>query len=385
MPASAFDRRVWLPRLWKNPFSGPGWRAAVAAAALCALLTYLAHLTGPLAPRVALLRAGALSAGGTAGGILWSAASIAALAAWTIFAASFSLWIADKTAVMPQNSVRAGALVFGWAAYPALWLKSLFARSRAGHAGGAYALAAASAAFFAAFAAPEPALEYSGESTPLLWLLCAGTVFSTLVFYAGWSSCAVSSRLGALRSARQFAACESARFIAAACAIACAGGASVSAAAQGQAGFWFGALPRWFAFFPVAGQLAFFVYAAASLALCQYGAFAHPAGNEIYGGWAAAGRPVHFALAQFARGANLFICAFLGAALFLGGPGTAAGYAPGWFVLLAKTFLLVALLGLGASAFSPAGPAVAERFGWKIMLPLALLAFAVTGVWLWLA
>jgi NADH:ubiquinone oxidoreductase subunit H len=383
MSVNNFDSRAWLPRLWKHPFSKGSWHTGLAGAAALALAIYLARLAGPLEPRAQQLHSAALAFAGSsylAGKLLWCLLSAAALAAWTVFAAAFSLWIADKTTAGSQRAESAASLLFGWLLYPALWLKSLSTVSAASAGAGGCAPAAASAAFFMAFAAPSP----PSGGAPLLWLLCAGTIFHIAVLHSVRSSGTVSTRLGVLRAARQFAACEAARITAAACAMTYCGGATLSAATEGQSGLWFGVAPRWFLFFPVAGQLSFFVYAAASLAICRSEPFSHPAGSEIYGGWPAGGRPIHHALAEFARGANIFICAYIGAALFLGGTGNAAGFVPGWFALLFKTFLLAALLGFCGAAFAPAGPRAAERFGWKILLPLALFSFAATGVWLWL-
>ena len=371
---------VWLPRLFKKPLSSPGWKtgapAALAALALCA---FGAHRSGPLSPHIEALHLSLAShcPGAAAQRAAWLAVKCIAIPFFALFASSVSLWLCERTDSRLQSPAGAGELLFGWSAYPARWLKNIYTSSAANSMPGACAALAGTAVFFITLAAPEPAMEAPGA--PMLWLLCYGSVFLLAAFFFGRALPGQYQQTGAARSLRQQSAFETARLLSAAAALAYAGGAQQADAVAAQSGLWFSAVPRWFVFFPVAGQLAFAAYAAAAIALCQTGPFRAPRGSDICGGWSAGARPAQFAIAEFARGTVIFLSAYCGAVLFLGGAGNIA-MLPGWFLLALKTLFLAALFGFAGAVLAPCGLERTERFGWKKILPMALASFVITGV-----
>jgi NADH:ubiquinone oxidoreductase subunit H len=375
--------KAWLPGLLKKPFSSPGWKTGAPAALLAfAFCVWAARRTGPLSPRMDALHSAILAhtSAQTGADPLWTAIVCAAIFAATVFLSAVSLWICDRTQDRLQSPAGAAELLLGWAEYPARWFKSILSVSQAPSAPGTAALLIGAAVFFTALAAPEPALEMPGA--PLLWLLCCGPALLLAAYFFGAAMPGRRQQEGALRSLRQQSAFETARLIAAAAALAYAGGARQADALAAQSGLWFGAVPRWFVFLPVAGQLAFASYAAAAVALCQTGPFNSPRGRDIQGGWAAGARPVQFAAMQFARGAAAFLCAYCGAILFLGGAQDIDGFLPGWFMLALKTIFMLGIFGLIGAATAPCGLERAERFGWTKALPAALAAFVITGIFL---
>lgn len=137
----------------------------------------------------------------------------------------------------------------------------------------------------------------------------------------------------------------------------------------------------WFAVWQPLGLVLYLVSA-------LFAVYRHPfdtpiAGSELAGGALAEYGGARLLLFRAALSALLFLVAAVGAAIYLGGwhgPPGVARLLPGSVWMLLKSYALVALLLWAGSRAPRFGHDQMLRFSWKLVLPLAFVNLAVTGI-----
>jgi NADH-quinone oxidoreductase subunit H len=199
-------------------------------------------------------------------------------------------------------------------------------------------------------------------------------VLGTLM--GGWASANKYSLLGGLRTAAQLTAYEL-PFLLAASSVAMAAG---TLSLEGIVEAW---RPHWLIWQAVAG-VVFFV---AGLAELQRPPFDMPvADSEIVFGPYTEYTGLRFALFLLAEYAGIVVLCALTTVLFLGGwkfpvLTSVLGVELGWLWTLVKTMGLAFLVIWLRVSYPRLREDQLQRLAWQVLVPLALLQLAVTGVW----
>lgn len=194
-------------------------------------------------------------------------------------------------------------------------------------------------------------------------------VLGTLM--GGWASANKYSLLGALRSAAQLMAYELPLVLAAASVAMAAGTLSLSGIVDAWQPWW---LP-----WQAVGALVFFV---AGLAELQRPPFDMPVADSeiIFGPYTEYGG-LRFALFLLAEYAGIVVLCALTTVLFLGGwHGPFAEEQLGWLWTLLKVFALAFVVIWLRVSYPRLRADQLQRLAWTVLVPLALLQLALTGV-----
>jgi NADH-quinone oxidoreductase subunit H len=202
------------------------------------------------------------------------------------------------------------------------------------------------------------------------------------IVLAGWSSNNKYSLLGGLRASAQMISYELAYGMAIATVILLAGSMSFREIVDAQAGYYFGAIPRWnvFVMFPF-GFIAFLLFFTAGVAETNRAPFDFPeAEQELVAGYHTEYSSMRFAMFFMAEYINMVTVSAVTVNLFLGGwhgPFISPAYGWLWF-LLKLAVLLFVYLWLRWTL-----PRVRYdqlmTLGWKVMLPLATVNLLVVA------
>jgi len=196
------------------------------------------------------------------------------------------------------------------------------------------------------------------------------------IVLAGWSSNSKYSLLGGLRSSAQMISYELAYGVSLATVIMLADSMSLKTIVDMQAGYWWGFIPRWNAFFmfPL-GLIAFFVWGIAGVAETNRAPFDFPeAEQELVAGYHTEYSSMAFAMFFLAEYINMITVSAVATNLFLGGwhgPFLPVEY--GWIWFLLKTaFLLFVYLWMRWTLPRFRYDQL-MAFGWKVLLPIATI------------
>jgi NADH-quinone oxidoreductase subunit H len=204
------------------------------------------------------------------------------------------------------------------------------------------------------------------------------------IVLAGWSSNSKYSLLGGLRSSAQMISYELSYATAFAAIIAIAGSLSLNDIVNGQAGTWFGFLPRWNVFLQPVGFLIFMI---AGVAETNRAPFDFPeAEQELVAGYHTEYSSMSFALFFLAEYVNMVTVSAVATNLFLGGwHGPFLPEWLGWLWFLAKVFALLFFYIWMRWTLPRYRYDQLMTFGWKILLPIAVLNLLATaaGVIAW--
>ncbi|GAA5008172.1 NADH-quinone oxidoreductase subunit NuoH [Actinopolymorpha pittospori] len=187
---------------------------------------------------------------------------------------------------------------------------------------------------------------------------------------AGWASANKYSLLGAFRSAGQLLAYELPFVLAAASVAMAAGTLSLS----GIVAAW----QPWWLLWQLPGLFVFFVAGLAELARPP---FDMPVADaEIIFGPYTEYTGIRFALFLLAEYAGIVVLAALTTVLFLGGWQGPFSDSLGWLWTLLKVFLVAFVVIWVRVAYPRLRADQLQRLGWQLLVPLALLQLALTGV-----
>ena len=225
----------------------------------------------------------------------------------------------------------------------------------------------------------------------ILYILAFASIGAYGIILGGWSSNSKYSLLGGLRSAAQVISYELCVGLAIVGVILLSGSLSLVKITEAQAGgFW-----NWFVIaMPFPQIFAFVVYVISAVAETTRVPFDLPeAESELVAGFFTEYSGMRFAFFFIAEYANMILVSCVAAALFLGGwnapyPGTILGYIGldslawienvVWFA--AKVYFFLFLFFWLRATLPRLRYDQLMRFGWKVMLPIALGNIVLTAI-----
>jgi NADH-quinone oxidoreductase subunit H len=198
------------------------------------------------------------------------------------------------------------------------------------------------------------------------------------IVLAGWSSNSKYSLLGALRSSAQMISYELSFALALASVILLGNSLSLYDIVNQQAGYWFGFIPRWFIFVQ---PLGFIVFMISAIAETNRAPFDFPeAEQELVAGYHTEYSSFSFAMFFLAEYINMVTVSAVAVTLFLGGwHGPFLPEWLGWVWWLVKVALLLFFYILMRWTLPRYRYDQLMHFGWKYLLPLAVLNLVVTA------
>jgi len=198
------------------------------------------------------------------------------------------------------------------------------------------------------------------------------------IVLAGWSSNSKYSLLGGLRSASQMISYELPYGLALASVLVLANSLSLTKIVDAQAGYWFGFVPRWFVFLQPVGFLIFMI---AGVAETNRAPFDFPeAEQELVAGYHTEYSSMAFAMFFLAEYINMVTVSAVATDLFLGGwHGPFLPASLGWIWFLIKTSALLFFYIWMRWTLPRYRYDQLMQFGWKFLLPLAVLNLLVTA------
>jgi NADH-quinone oxidoreductase subunit H len=201
------------------------------------------------------------------------------------------------------------------------------------------------------------------------------------IITAGWASNNKWSLLGAYRAAAQIISYEVPLVLAMIPPVMLAGSLSTQSIVHAQSGVWLHVIPRWFIGTQIVG---FFVFLAASLAENNLEPFdIMEAESELVAGFNTEYSGMKFAFFFLAEFAGMFTLSALAVTLFFGGwlplyP--ALSFIPPVIWFLAKTGVMIFVLMWIRSTLPRVRIDQMMSFGWKVLIPVALLNIIWTGL-----
>jgi NADH-quinone oxidoreductase subunit H len=217
----------------------------------------------------------------------------------------------------------------------------------------------------------------------VLFFLAVGASTELSVFMAGWSSRNKYSLLGAMRAIAQMISYEVPLILSAVTAIMMAGSLSTVEIVEAQAGY-SGILPHWFVLTPW-GFAGFVLFMIAAMAESNRSPFDLPEGeSEIIAGYYTEYSGFKFALFFLGEYIGMFAISGMGITLFLGGwsaPLSFLTWVPSYVWFFAKLLALICGFIWVRGTLPRLRTDQLMNFGWKFMLPMALVSLLSVGVW----
>ena len=214
----------------------------------------------------------------------------------------------------------------------------------------------------------------------ILYIAAVTTIPILGIIMAGWASNNKWSLLGAYRAAAQAVSYEVPLVLAMVPPVMLAGTLSMQGIIGAQSGTFFGVFPKWFLVTQIVG---FAVYMTASLAEANLVPFdIMEAESELVAGFNTEYSGMKFAFFFLAEFASTFTIAAIGTTLFLGGwlpIHPALGFIPPIVWFFAKAVILVFVLMWIRSTLPRVRVDQMMSFGWKVLIPIALLNIVWTG------
>jgi NADH-quinone oxidoreductase subunit H len=198
------------------------------------------------------------------------------------------------------------------------------------------------------------------------------------VVLAGWASNSKYSLLGGLRSSAQMISYELSYGMSLAAIIMLVGSLSLRTIVDAQSGYWFGFLPKWFVFIQ---PLGFFIFMTAGVAETNRAPFDFPeAEQELVAGYHTEYSSMSFALFFMAEYINMATVSAVATDLFLGGwHGPFLPEWLGWVWFLFKMACLLFFYIWMRWTLPRYRYDQLMEFGWKWLLPLAVINLLVTA------
>jgi NADH-quinone oxidoreductase subunit H len=198
------------------------------------------------------------------------------------------------------------------------------------------------------------------------------------IVLAGWSSNSKYSLLGGLRSSAQMISYELSYGLALAGVLIIGNSLSLRDLVDGQAGTWFGFVPRWFLFLQPVG---FVIYLTAGIAETNRAPFDFPeAEQELVAGYHTEYSSMSFAMFFLAEYINMVTVSAVATDLFLGGwHGPFLPESLGWIWFLLKVSAILFFYVWMRWTLPRYRYDQLMAFGWKVLLPLAVVNLLVTA------
>jgi len=222
----------------------------------------------------------------------------------------------------------------------------------------------------------------------ILYIFAVTGVSVIGIMMGGWGSGNKYSLLGGLRAAAQLVSYELPRTFSLVPVILLVGSLNLVAIVDAQTGYWLGAIPRWFIFYPVMGQIAFVIFLIASIAETNRIPFDIPeAESELVAGFHTEYGGMRFGLFFFAEYAYVFLSAALIATFFFGGghaPLPFLNVLPSWFWFFLKTGFFAFCFLWFRWTFPRFRVDRLMDFNWKFLLPWSFANIAFGAVYLFI-
>ena len=198
------------------------------------------------------------------------------------------------------------------------------------------------------------------------------------IVLAGWASNSKYALLGGLRSSAQMISYEIAYGLSFAAVILLAGSLSLREIVDGQQGYWFGFIPKWYI---VLQPFGFLIFLTAGVAETNRAPFDFPeAEQELVAGYHTEYSSMSFALFFLAEYVNMVTVSAVATDLFLGGwHGPFLPESLGWIWFLIKVFALLFFYIWMRWTLPRYRYDQLMEFGWKWLLPAAVLNLLVTA------
>jgi NADH-quinone oxidoreductase subunit H len=198
------------------------------------------------------------------------------------------------------------------------------------------------------------------------------------IVLAGWSSNSKYSLLGGLRSSAQMISYELSYGLALASVLVMANSLSLTDIVNHQAGTWLGFIPRWFVFIQPIG---FLTYMIAGIAETNRAPFDFPeAEQELVAGYHTEYSSMSFAMFFLAEYINMVTVSAVATDLFLGGwHGPLLPESLGWIWFLLKVAAILFFYVWMRWTLPRYRYDQLMRFGWKILLPVAVVNLLATA------
>jgi len=198
------------------------------------------------------------------------------------------------------------------------------------------------------------------------------------IVLAGWSSNSKYSLIGGLRSSAQMISYELSYGMALVSVLLVGNSLSLTDIVNGQAGAWFGVIPRWFIFLQ---PLGFLIFLTAGIAETNRAPFDFPeAEQELVAGYHTEYSSMSFAMFFLAEYVNMVTVSAVAADLFLGGwHGPFLPESLGWIWFLLKVGALLFFYVWMRWTLPRYRYDQLMKFGWKVMLPASVLNLIATA------
>jgi NADH-quinone oxidoreductase subunit H len=198
------------------------------------------------------------------------------------------------------------------------------------------------------------------------------------IVLAGWSSNSKYSLLGGLRSSAQMISYELSYGMALASVLVVGNSLSLTEIVNGQSGYWFHVIPRWFIFVQ---PLGFLIYLTAGVAETNRAPFDFPeAEQELVAGYHTEYSSMSFAMFFLAEYINMVTVSAVATDLFLGGwHGPFLPESLGWIWFLIKVAALLFFYVWMRWTLPRYRYDQLMTFGWKILLPLSAINLLATA------
>jgi NADH-quinone oxidoreductase subunit H len=221
-------------------------------------------------------------------------------------------------------------------------------------------------------------LQVADVNVAILVVFAIASVSIYGIVLAGWASNSKYSLLGALRSASQMISYELSYAMSLAAVLIVANDLSLTRIVEAQGGYWFGFIPKWFVFLQ---PLGFVIYMIAGVAETNRAPFDFPeAEQELVAGYHTEYSSMSFAMFFLAEYINMVTVSAVAANLFLGGwQGPFLPESMGWIWFLVKIAALLFFYIWMRWTLPRLRYDQLMAFGWKVLLPLAVLNLIVTA------
>src|SRR5213083_524392 len=228
-----------------------------------------------------------------------------------------------------------------------------------------------------------PWLQVTDLSVGLLFIFAVTSLGVYGIVLGGWASNSKYPLMGAIRSSAQMISYELSLTLSVVGVLMIANTLSLGQLVTSQQGTWLGFIPRWNIFLQ---PVAFLVYLVSAVAETNRLPFdLAESEQELVAGWHTEYSSLKFAMFMLAEYANMVTVSALATILFLGG-WAGPMFGPAWlqavlptFWFLLKIFLFIFAYVLLRSTLPRIRYDQLMRFGWKVLLPVALANILITA------
>jgi NADH-quinone oxidoreductase subunit H len=228
-----------------------------------------------------------------------------------------------------------------------------------------------------------PWLQVTDLSVGLLFILAVGSLGVYGIALGGWASNSKYPLMGAMRSSAQMISYELSLTLSIVGVLMIANTLSLSQLVTSQQGTWLGFIPRWNVFIQ---PVAFLIYVCSAVAETNRLPFdLAESEQELVAGWHTEYSSLKFAMFMLAEYANMVTVSALATIMFLGG-WSGPLFGPDWLQaalptvwFVSKIFVFIFFYVLLRSTIPRFRYDQLMKFGWKVLLPLALANIVVTS------